>query len=155
MQTWYRIRSLLTRTNSPVGILFLVTAATYRCQKYQLTIADLNPFSDISTNIDDSAYTYKLRICNMLKNVTAQNSSPARKNPLLWRIYLRSLLDVHGNFEKSRNALFAALDECPWNKVNFFRLTYLNVFKTILFFCRQFIWTAVFMCHKSCRTFKT
>lgn len=118
-QTWYRIRSLLTRTNSPVGILFLVTAATYRCQKYQLTAAvnDANPFSAISTNIDDTEYTYKLRICNMLKNVSAQISSAARKNPLLWRVYLRSLLDVHKDFEKSRNALFAALDECPWNKV--------------------------------------
>lgn len=69
----------------------------------------------LSSNIDANEYMYKIRVCNMLKSVTGKNS-PTRKNSLLWRLYLRSLLDVHKDFEKSRNTLFTALDECPWNK---------------------------------------
>ncbi len=69
----------------------------------------------LSSNMDSSETAYKTRVCNLLKSETT--NSVARKNSLLWRIYLKSLLDVHKDFEKSRNALFAALDECPWNKV--------------------------------------
>lgn len=76
----------------------------------------LTDFDHLSSNIDANEYMYKIRVCNMLKSVTGKNSK-TRKNSLLWRLYLRSLLDVHKDFDKSRNTLFTALDECPWNKV--------------------------------------
>lgn len=100
-----------------MSIILLVAAAKYRYQKYRNSLAGAPvDFLEISSDIDANEYTYKVRVCNLLRNVSCQNST-ARKNPLLWRIYLRSLLDVNKNFEESRNALFAALDECPWNKV--------------------------------------
>lgn len=116
LQTWFKIRSLLTRTHSPVSIIFLVMSAKYRFLKFTQNCNDENMFLDLlSSNIDSSETAYKTRVCNLLKHETTD--SIARKNSLLWRVYLKSLLDVHKDFEKSRNALFAALDECPWNKV--------------------------------------
>lgn len=95
----------------------LVAAAKHRYQKYRNSLDGAsNDFIEMSSDIDANEYTYKVRVCNLLRNISGQNST-ARKNPLIWRIYLRSLLDVNKNFEESRNALFAALDECPWNKV--------------------------------------
>lgn len=108
--------------------MFLVAAAKHRYQKYQASVATNNEFENMSSNIDANEFTHKIRVCNLLRSVTCKNSA-SRKNPLLWRIYLRSLLDVNKNFEQSRNALFAALDECPWNKV----ALYLNTFKFVLF----------------------
>lgn len=70
----------------------------------------------LSSNIDANEHMYKVRVCNMLKSVTGKNA-PTRKNSLLWRLYLRCLLEIYKDFDKSRNTLFAALDECPWNKV--------------------------------------
>lgn len=117
-----------------MSILLLVAAAKHRYQKYRNSL-DGAPadFLEISSDIDVNEYTYKVRVCNLLRNVSGQNST-ARKNPLLWRIYLRSLLDVNKNFEESRNALFAALDECPWNKVIhiIIRLSRDNLWKQIL-----------------------
>lgn len=75
-----------------------------------------DPLFLLSSDIDTNEYAFKTRVCNLLRQVTNKNS-PLRKNALLWRIYLRSLLDVNKDFEQSRNALFGALDECPWNKV--------------------------------------
>lgn len=94
-------------------------SAKYRYLKYAQNCSD-NILFDLSSNIDSSETAYKTRVCNLLKSETT--NSTARKNSLLWRIYLKSLLDVHKDFEKSRNTLFAALDECPWNKVISFYL---------------------------------
>lgn len=106
----------MTAAHSPVSILFLVMSAKYRFIKYSQNCTEDNLFLDsLSSNIDSSETAYKTRVCNLLKSETS--NSIARKNSLLWRIYLKSLLDVQKDFEKSRNALFAALDECPWNKV--------------------------------------
>lgn len=126
MQTWFRVRSLLTRSPSAVSIVFLVAAARYRYMRYQeaAKFADSAPSSAIppslllvhSSDIDTNEFAFKTRVCNLLRQVTNKNSA-LRKNALLWRIYLRSLLDVNKDFEQSRNALFGALDECPWNKV--------------------------------------
>ncbi|KAJ6647678.1 Nuclear exosome regulator NRDE2 [Pseudolycoriella hygida] len=113
-QTWFKIRSLLTKSHSPVSTIFLVMSAKYRYIKYSHNCKDELIFSDLSSNVDNSETAYKTRVCNLLKSETSH--SIARKNSLLWRVYLKSLLDIHKDFEKSRNTLFAALDECPWNK---------------------------------------
>lgn len=105
-----------------MSIVFLVAAAKCRYESYHRNASDTNParphFAELlSSDIDANELTFKTRVCNLLRTCTAKDS-PLRHNALLWRIYLRSLVDVKKTFEESRNALFAALDECPWNKVS-------------------------------------
>lgn len=119
-QTWFRIRTLLTRSNSAVSVVFLVAAAKYRFACYNSapneTVARLE-FGALTSDIDANELTFKQRVCNLLRSCTANKAPELRRNALLWRIYLRSLVDVRvRSFEDSRDALFAALDECPWNK---------------------------------------
>lgn len=122
-QTWFRIRTLLTRVPSAVSIVFLVAAAKYRYARYNDAVNNTvarNEFAALSSDIDANELTFKTRVCNLLRSCcSAQQSPELRRNALLWRIYLRSLVDVgKTTFEESRDALFAALDECPWNKVS-------------------------------------
>ncbi|XP_017050918.1 nuclear exosome regulator NRDE2 [Drosophila ficusphila] len=39
-----------------------------------------------------------------------------RRNSLFWRLYLRRLSDTRTSFERSKDCLLAAMDECPWDK---------------------------------------
>lgn len=125
-QPWHRIRSLLTKYYSPIAIMFLVVAAQYRCKKYVIA-AQLNQeqnqshineglFALLSPDVTDIENAYKIRVTNLLKKFT-NHETPTSKNSLLWRLYLRSLLDAPNDFEKCRNILLTALNECPWNKV--------------------------------------
>lgn len=125
-QPWYRIRALLIKRHSPIAIMFLVVAAQFRYKKYAVTqynqkqAADnLQHFKVLSADVKDIENAYKTRVTNLLKRFTNQDA-PTRKNSLLWRLYLRSLLDVSNDFEKCRNILLTALNECPWNKVSSF-----------------------------------
>lgn len=135
-----------------MSIIFLVISAKYRYLKYTENCNDIIDTNLFSSNIDTGETAYKTRVYNLLKCETS--NSIARKNSLLWRIYLKSLLDVQKDFEKSRNALFAALDECPWNKVEII-FSLRNYF---LFHCfltdRHCIWMALFTFHKNFHTFK-
>lgn len=124
-QPWHRIRALLIKHHSPIAIMFLVVAAQYRCKKYAvaqssqgLTLpqTDLEFLSMLSPDVSDIENAYKTRVTNLLKKFT-DHETPTSKNSLLWRLYLRSLLDVSNDFEKCRNILLTALNECPWNKV--------------------------------------
>lgn len=122
-QTWHRIRTLLSKQHSPVSIVFLVAAAQHRYKKYtqitqrQLKDAKTGFFRLLPTDMNEIENTYKMRVCNLLRSVTSK-IAPTRKNSLLWRIYMKSLLDIGENFAKSKKVLYAALDECPWNKVS-------------------------------------
>lgn len=121
---WHRVRAILLKHQSPISILFVVVAAQFRCKKYastqlnqiQSADIDLEYLNVLSTDVKDIEMAYKSRITNLLKNIT-DHDVPARKNSLLWRLYLRNLLDVSNDFEKCRNILLTALNECPWNKV--------------------------------------
>lgn len=127
-QPWHRIRALLIKHHSPIAIMFLVIAAQFRYKKYAMTQSkqsqhlhpiDLEYLNVLSTDVKDIEKAYKTRVTNLLKKITDQDA-PTRKNSLLWRLYLRSLLDdVSNDFDKCRNILLTALNECPWNKVNF------------------------------------
>lgn len=118
-QAWHKIRTMITQQHAPKTILLLVAGAIYRCKKYssiQSSSADLFVQQLPITNENELENIYKMRICNMLRNITSKDS-PTRKNSLIWRIYMRFLLDFREDFNKSRNTLLTALDECPWNKV--------------------------------------
>lgn len=115
---WHKISILLLKCNSPQSILFCIAAAKLR---YKISMENNkleNVSQYISSDIDTNDIPYKLRVTNLLKNQLTDVNSNLRKNSILWRLYLRSLLDINVNFEKSKNILYAALDECPWNKVN-------------------------------------
>lgn len=99
-----------------------MAAAKFRYARYNDTAnaaVARTEFAALSSDIDANELTFKTRVCNLLRNCCSIQQSPElRRNALLWRIYLRSLVDVgRTTFEESRDALFAALDECPWNKV--------------------------------------
>lgn len=128
-QTWYRLRTVMTKGNSPAAMIFLIAVAQYRCKKYANALEPpLQRADDASSTFDahildgivaDTSHiewTYKMRVSNFLKRITSDNA-PTRKNSLLWRFYMRSILDVGENFAKSQSTLFVALNECPWNKV--------------------------------------
>lgn len=161
-QPWYRLRTLLTKHNAPVAIIFLVACAQYRCKKYTSSLLESNgktsTFYGLSADIGDIESTYKVRVANLLHNVT-DHEAPTRKNSLLWRLHLRSLLDVTSDFEKSQNVLLTALNECPWNKVKRIYLHFLDVFLKIMFFfslnSRRYTSMAACTFHKNwliCRT---
>lgn len=120
-QPWYKIRAVLTRQQSPIAIIFLIAAAQWRYKRHISPLQSQGNSSKIDAdymtpNVLDIENAYKIRVTNLLRTVTDYNA-PTKKNSLLWRLYLRSLLDVTNDFEKSRNLLLTALNECPWNKV--------------------------------------
>lgn len=126
-QTWYRLRTVMTRSNSPAAMVFLIAIAQYRCKKYARALEpkqsddaigsfDAHILDGIVSDASHIEWTYKIRVSNFLKRITSADA-PTRKNSLLWRFYMRSILDVGENFEKSQSTLFVALNECPWNKV--------------------------------------
>lgn len=128
-QPWYKIRALLTNQQSPIAIIFLIGAAQWRYKKHitplehgahSSNLSVSGDFNGLPPNVNDIENAYKIRVTNLLRTVTDYDA-PTKKNSLLWRLYLRSLLDVTNDFEKSRNLLLTALNECPWNKVNSLR----------------------------------
>lgn len=111
-QIWMKIRNLLTSsTSTPLSIIFLFASARYRFK----LMHNQNALSLLSSDIDMNESAFKVRVVNLLKTVTSKSSKLA-KNPLLWRLYLRSLFSVEEKLENCKNVLFSALDECPWNK---------------------------------------
>lgn len=161
-QTWHRIRTLLSKQHSPISIVFLIAAAQHRYKKYtilsqkQLTDEKANHLKLMSVDMHEVENTYKMRVCNLLKSVTSK-IAPTRKNSLLWRIYMKSLLDLGGDFAKSKKILYAALDECPWNKVsvkNCYCLSSYLFFKNVFVFYRLSIWMERFMYHKNFHIYK-
>ncbi|XP_016994376.2 nuclear exosome regulator NRDE2 [Drosophila takahashii] len=39
-----------------------------------------------------------------------------RRNSIYWRLYLKCLTDTRTSFERTKEALLMAIDECPWDK---------------------------------------
>lgn len=128
-QTWYRLRTVMSKNNSPIAMIFLIAVAQYRCKKYARCLVQRTPPLDHRSSSFDAnilqglvpdashiEWTYKMRVSNFLKRLTRTDAA-TRKSSLLWRFYMRSILDVGENFEKSQSTLFVALNECPWNKV--------------------------------------
>lgn len=122
-QPWHRIRTIITQKRSPKLIILLTAAAVYRCKKFAVNLTGAGQKAHdalgqyvLPSDVRDIESVYKTRICNLLRHIIAQDSE-LRKNPLIWRMYMKCLLDFGEDFGKSKNILLAALDECPWNKV--------------------------------------
>ncbi|KAH8420335.1 hypothetical protein KR009_009248 [Drosophila setifemur] len=49
-------------------------------------------------------------------DIEAEQYQLLRRNSLFWRSYLRCLSDTRTSFERSKQCLLVALDECPWDK---------------------------------------
>lgn len=132
-QSWDKIRKLLTTVNTPYSILFLILSAKLRMYNHENMIQDkLNPFVNLSTNNnEENIFAYKNRITNILKFATGTEAL-TRKNSLIWRLYLKNLVLHKTDPGKCKHILYAALDECPWNKVglifNFFVDFFFNYF---------------------------
>lgn len=118
-QSWDKIRKLLTTTvNTPYSILFLILSAKLRMYNHENIIHEINnPFVNLSTNNnEENIFAYRNRITNILKYATGTEAL-TRKNSLIWRLYLKNLVLHKTDPEKCKHILYAALDECPWNKV--------------------------------------
>lgn len=116
-QSWDKIRKLLTTVNTPYSILFLILSAKLRMSNHEMIQDKFNPFVNLSTNNnEESIFAYKNRITNILKFATGTEAL-TRKNSLIWRLYLKNLVLHKTDPEKCKHILYAALDECPWNKV--------------------------------------
>lgn len=121
-QAWHRIRGLFFKHVSPISTVFLIAAVRYRCKQYvqiEQPIVDLdNTWTMPSApNTDDLQQAYTIRVINFLRKCT-DHEAPTSKNSLVWRFLLRYMLEMGYGFERCRNTLLTALNECPWNKVS-------------------------------------
>lgn len=127
-QPWHRVRRIFSKHASPISTVFLVAAVRYRCKQY-LPIEQCNregqPVVDLENswtmptapNTDDLHQAYTIRVMNFLRKGT-ENDASTSKNSLVWRFLLRYMLEMGYGFERCRNTLLTALNECPWNKVS-------------------------------------
>lgn len=126
-QPWHRVRGIFSKYASPISTVFLIAAVRYRCKQYVQTeqcdengqsTVDLDSWTmPIAPNTDDLDQAYKIRMINFLRKCT-DHEAPTSKNSLVWRFYLRYMLEIGYGFEKFRDILLTALNECPWNKVS-------------------------------------
>lgn len=102
-QMWHKVKSTVLNCKSSMSVLFLIASIRHRCLE---EVQQLENVPSIS---------HKFRVKHLLKTVVSDNSE-LRKNPLMWRLYLRILFEMEKSLDQCKNALFSALDECPWNK---------------------------------------
>ncbi|KAH8317454.1 hypothetical protein KR074_005499, partial [Drosophila pseudoananassae] len=117
---WYKMRTQFLRTEAGViSLLHMVVAASCRFSTLIKQSAGQDGLETLQTALRN-------RVMNMFDTFlpTNRNRSEAevrqwsilKKNSLFWRLYLRSLGDVNASFERSKECLLTALDECPWDK---------------------------------------
>ncbi|XP_055694670.1 nuclear exosome regulator NRDE2 isoform X2 [Lutzomyia longipalpis] len=99
---WYKLKGILIKCSTPQSILMLVVAARLRHVIHE----EHDPVQQRSL---------QLRVLSALRIVTNEEGK-LRKNPLMWRLHLRCAYELEASLHQCRNVLFAALDECPWNK---------------------------------------
>uniref|UniRef100_A0A1B0DD77 Uncharacterized protein n=1 Tax=Phlebotomus papatasi TaxID=29031 RepID=A0A1B0DD77_PHLPP len=99
---WYKLKGALMKCSTPQSILMLTVAARTRHAAHAEEDQALHR-------------SQQLRVLTAIRMVTGADGI-LRKNPLMWRIHLRSAYELEATLHQCRNVLFAALDECPWNK---------------------------------------
>lgn len=173
-QPWHRVRGLFFKHVSPISTVFLIAAVRYRCKQY-VQIEQCNqygqPVVDLDNawtmptapNTDDLHQAYTIRVINFLRKCT-DHEAATTKNSLVWRFLLRYMLEMGYGFEKCRNTLLTALNECPWNKVSIAKviivmnscLLKLDLTDSffLLLFCRLYIWMERFVYHKNWLIYK-
>ncbi|KAH8300738.1 hypothetical protein KR059_001339, partial [Drosophila kikkawai] len=120
---WHKLRARIIRTQAGIlSLLHLVIAA--RCRFARILDHDQQQ-SDPQLRSHVEA-TVRNRVLSMFETFLPRNTNRSeieanqyqilRRNSLYWRIYLRCLSDTRTSFERSKECLVSALDECPWDK---------------------------------------
>lgn len=101
---WYKMKALALRTHSYATVIFLVASVRLWYKEAVQTDGE---------NHVTMAHKYRVR---SLLQAVVNHDERLKKNAILWRLYLRVLFELENSFDQCKNALFSALDECPWNK---------------------------------------
>ncbi|KAH8266940.1 hypothetical protein KR026_011421, partial [Drosophila bipectinata] len=117
---WHKMRAGFIRTEAGISsLVHLVVAASCRFT----TLIQESQGHDM---LDTLQAAVRNRVMSMFATFLPTNPYRSefevrqwallKKNSLYWRLYLRSLSDVNASFERSKECLLTALDECPWDK---------------------------------------
>ncbi|XP_022227479.2 nuclear exosome regulator NRDE2 [Drosophila obscura] len=126
---WYKQRARFIRTKGGIlSVLHLVLAA--RC-RYVLS---LEQSGGLEAAVGQQAPHLHVAVQLAARNrvihvfetflptnvnrseIEAEQYQILRRNSLYWRCYLRCLSDKYTSFDRSKEVLLTALDECPWDK---------------------------------------
>lgn len=118
---WHKLRGQLIRTEAGVAsLLHMVVASSCR---FGASMQQTEGAGGLQVHIQTAV---RNRVMSMFETflptnpnrteVEARQWAVLRKNSLYWRLYLRCLTDVNASFERSKECLLSALDECPWDK---------------------------------------
>ncbi|XP_043659922.1 nuclear exosome regulator NRDE2 isoform X2 [Drosophila teissieri] len=115
---WHKQRGRFIRTKAGIASLaHLVIAAHSRFQ----SIEGNDAFSKDAIRV-----AVRNRLINLFQAYLPTNSSRSeteeeqyrvlRRNSIYWRLYMTCLSDTNATFQRSRDVLLMAIDECPWDK---------------------------------------
>ncbi|KAH8331911.1 hypothetical protein KR067_002409, partial [Drosophila pandora] len=118
---WHKLRAQLIRTEAGVAsLLHMVVASSCR---FGASMQQAVGAGGLQVHIQTAV---RNRVMSMFETFLPTNPhrteaearqwAVLRKNSLYWRLYLRCLSDVNASFERSKECLLSALDECPWDK---------------------------------------
>ncbi|KAH8391426.1 hypothetical protein KR200_003122 [Drosophila serrata] len=124
---WHKLRARFIRTQAGIlSLLHLVIAA--RC-RFAQTLQQSSSFDQQESDPHTRSQVESVvrnRVLNMFETFLPRNTNRSeleadhyqilRRNSLYWRTYLRCLSDTKTSFERSKDCLISALDECPWDK---------------------------------------
>ncbi|KAH8245305.1 hypothetical protein KR032_008508 [Drosophila birchii] len=124
---WHKLRARFIRTQAGIlSLLHLVIAARCRLARIleQTPSYDQQPSHlQLRSHLEAAV---RNRVLNMFETFLPRNTNRSeieanqyhilRRNSLYWRSYLRCLSDTRTSFERSKECLVSALDECPWDK---------------------------------------
>ncbi|XP_039497059.1 nuclear exosome regulator NRDE2 isoform X1 [Drosophila santomea] len=115
---WHKQRARFIRTKAGIASLaHLVIAAHSRVQIIEPT----DTFSKDAIRV-----AVRNRLINLFEAYLPTNSNRSeieeeqyralRRNSIYWRLYMTCLSDTNATFQRSREVLLMAIDECPWDK---------------------------------------
>ncbi|KAH8368327.1 hypothetical protein KR084_010098 [Drosophila pseudotakahashii] len=118
---WIRQRTVFIRTKAGiVSLLYWVLATNTR-------FINTDGQDELLASLQESIpMAVRNRLINMFKTFLPTNGARTeieeeryrilRRNSMYWRMYLKCLTDTSTSFERTKNALLMAIDECPWDK---------------------------------------
>lgn len=102
---WYKLKSLALKSQSSSMVIFLIASV-------RLWYSEAVQNGEAESTL---TLAHKYRVRSLLHEVVMKDEK-LKKNAILWRLYLRILFELENSFDQCKNALYSALDECPWNK---------------------------------------
>ncbi|XP_016973519.1 nuclear exosome regulator NRDE2 [Drosophila rhopaloa] len=118
---WHKQRARFIRAQAGIiSLVHLVIAA--RCRFAMASDRETLP----GTLEDHVQLAVRNRLVSMFETFLPTNKNRSeieegqyrllRRNSLYWRMYLQCLSDTRTSFERSKECLLTAMDECPWDK---------------------------------------